>query len=288
MSKARTTKLSITDHSRNSAGLRYVYPVVSRRAGGLSIGINLNPNNACNWRCIYCQVADLVRGAAPEIDGARLQRELRGFLENVQSEDFYDEFGVEHQFRRISDIAISGNGEPTSVRDLKNIISLVGTVINEYDLGGKINFVLITNGSLVHHDNVQKGLMELAAHQGEIWYKLDRATDAGLKLVNNAGISASRGFENLVKAARLCPTRVQTCVFGVDGKTQSSSEQQAYLDLLNKAFLSGVHIRGVLLYGLARPSLQPEASRLNRVDAEYLVNFAQAIRELGLSVSIHE
>ncbi|PIU16966.1 MAG: radical SAM protein, partial [Gallionellales bacterium CG08_land_8_20_14_0_20_59_87] len=34
--------LSTTDHSRDSAGLRYVYPVVSRRAGGVSIGINLN------------------------------------------------------------------------------------------------------------------------------------------------------------------------------------------------------------------------------------------------------
>ena len=44
--------LDSTDHSRDSAGMTYVYPVVSRRAGGVSIGMNLNPNNACNWRCI--------------------------------------------------------------------------------------------------------------------------------------------------------------------------------------------------------------------------------------------
>ena len=48
--------LTTTDHDRGSAGLTYVYPVISRRSGGLSIGINLNPNNACNWRCIYCQL----------------------------------------------------------------------------------------------------------------------------------------------------------------------------------------------------------------------------------------
>ena len=53
--------LKVTDHDRNAAGLRYVYPVVSRRAGGVSVGINLNPNNACNWRCVYCQVPRLVR-----------------------------------------------------------------------------------------------------------------------------------------------------------------------------------------------------------------------------------
>jgi len=71
--------LSTTNHGRDDAALRYVYPVVSRRAGGVSVGINLNPNNACNWRCIYCQVPDLTRGAAPAIDLTILEAELRGF-----------------------------------------------------------------------------------------------------------------------------------------------------------------------------------------------------------------
>jgi hypothetical protein len=76
-------KLSTTDHSRDIAGLKYVYPVLSRRAGGLSIGINFNTNNACNWRCVYCQVPDLVRGAAPVMDFQLLEDELRFFLDNV-------------------------------------------------------------------------------------------------------------------------------------------------------------------------------------------------------------
>ncbi|MDP1679430.1 MAG: radical SAM protein, partial [Candidatus Nitrotoga sp.] len=71
------TGLDVTDHSRDSAGLRYVYPVVSRRAGGVSVGINLNTNNACNWRCIYCQVPELKRGAAPRVDLVLLEQELR-------------------------------------------------------------------------------------------------------------------------------------------------------------------------------------------------------------------
>ncbi len=59
-------KLSPGNHDRDVAGLTYVYPVVSRRAGGVSVGINLSPDNACNWQCVYCQVPDLVRGKAPE------------------------------------------------------------------------------------------------------------------------------------------------------------------------------------------------------------------------------
>lgn len=73
-------KLTTSDHSRDIAGLKYVYPVISRRAGGLSIGINFNTNNACNWRCVYCQVPDLVRGAAPEMDFGLLEQELRFFF----------------------------------------------------------------------------------------------------------------------------------------------------------------------------------------------------------------
>jgi wyosine [tRNA(Phe)-imidazoG37] synthetase (radical SAM superfamily) len=52
--------LTVDDHNRDISGMKYIYPVVSRRAGGVSIGINLNVNNACNWRCVYCQVPNLM------------------------------------------------------------------------------------------------------------------------------------------------------------------------------------------------------------------------------------
>ncbi|HAJ72565.1 MAG TPA: radical SAM protein, partial [Methylophilaceae bacterium] len=67
--------LTVTDHNREIQGFTYIYSVVSRRAGGVSIGINLNINNACNWRCIYCQVPNLSRGTPPEIDMHVLEAE---------------------------------------------------------------------------------------------------------------------------------------------------------------------------------------------------------------------
>ena len=80
--------LTIEDHRRDSAGLLYVYPVVSRRAGGVSVGINLNVNNACNWACVYCQVDNLSRGGPPPIDLGRLESELAGFLDDLLHGDF--------------------------------------------------------------------------------------------------------------------------------------------------------------------------------------------------------
>ena len=119
--------LNISDHSRDTAGMTYVYPVVSRRAGGVSIGINLNPNNACTWRCIYCQVPNLKRGAAPAIDLGRLEVELRSFLGEILHGNFMRDH-VASEARRINDIALSGNGEPTSPQEFERVIDLIGRV----------------------------------------------------------------------------------------------------------------------------------------------------------------
>jgi wyosine [tRNA(Phe)-imidazoG37] synthetase (radical SAM superfamily) len=105
-----SAELNVIDHSRDSAGLRYVYPVISRRAGGVSVGINLNTNNACNWRCVYCQVPDLALGSAPAVDIELLEQELRGFLHELLHGDFMQQ-RVPEGARRINDIALSGNGE---------------------------------------------------------------------------------------------------------------------------------------------------------------------------------
>lgn len=105
--------------------MKYIYPVVSRRSGGVSVGINLNPNNACNWRCIYCQVPELKRGTAPVIDLTRLDVELRTFLQEILHGDFMQN-QVPSELRRITDIALSGNGEPTSAKAFEQVIELIG------------------------------------------------------------------------------------------------------------------------------------------------------------------
>ena len=158
----QTLQLTSADHSRDSAGLTYVYPVVSRRAGGVSVGINLNTNNACNWRCIYCQVPDLQRGSAPPVDLALLEKELRGFLSELLHGNFMRE-SMPPEARRLNDIALSGNGEPTSAAEFEQVIELIGRIMAEFDLIGTIKLVLITNGSLMHRPNVRNGHQENGA-----------------------------------------------------------------------------------------------------------------------------
>jgi wyosine [tRNA(Phe)-imidazoG37] synthetase (radical SAM superfamily) len=282
---ALTAPLTPENHNRDTAGMTYVYPVVSRRAGGVSVGVNLNPNNACNWACVYCQVPDLVRGTAPEIDLVRLEAELRAMLSDILHGDFM-QTRVPADARRLNDIALSGNGEPTSARVFPQVIELIGRVMADFELVDKIKLVLITNGSLADRPRVQEGLKKMAVLNGEVWFKFDRATASGMRAINQTRISPEKQFERLAVAASLCPTWLQTFVLAVDGAPPSEAEQQAYLAAVSRIRAQKIPVQGVLLYGLARPSMQPQASRLSALPIEWLDAFAEKIRKAGLPVKV--
>lgn len=284
------SRLSVKNHDRDIAGYQYIYPVISRRSGGLSIGINFNTNNACNWRCVYCQVPDLSIGAAPELDFDLLVFELIEFLHDVLQGSFYDRFKIAPEMRVIKDIAISGNGEPTSVKGFAKAIVSIAEVVEHANIPDPYQYVLITNGSLIHKADVQEGLKLFHQYLGQVWYKLDSVTDLGREEVNHAGLSRQKQMDNLIGSATLCSTWVQSCVLGFSDNTGRSGlievkEQQAYLAFLVK-LMQQVSLQGVMLYSLARPSLQPEAKIINSASIEQLNDFAEQIRSLGLEVKV--
>lgn len=277
--------LSTQNHDRDSAGMTYVYPVLSRRAGGVSVGINLNPNNACNWRCIYCQVPNLTRGSPPPIDLVQLESELRDMLVDIVNGDYLQRAAPE-SMRSLNDIALSGNGEPTSAAEFAQVINLIGTVMRDFHLIGKIKLVLITNGSLVHKQHVQTGLQQMADLNGEIWFKFDRATRAGMRQVNDSETDPERHYQRLKEIAGLCPTWIQTCMFALDGMPPDAVEIETWLAMLTRAQHEHLPLRGVLLYGLARPSLQAEASRLAALPDTWLRALAARVEALGWPVQV--
>lgn len=278
--------MNVTDHSRDNVGLTYIYPVVSRRAGGVSIGINLNPNSACNWRCIYCQVPELKRGAAPTIDLIKLEKELYVFLQEILYGSFMQE-QITPSARRIIDIALSGNGEPTSAKEFEQVIDIIGKVKHDFDSLKELKVVLITNGSLIDRSNVKAGLRSLAELKGEIWFKLDSVTREGRQQINNTRMSSRQVHNNLKLSTSLCQTWIQTCVFKTDGDHPTQVETKAYLKFIEELLQEGALLKGVLLYGLARSSMQPEAPRLTKVTQGWIESFGRKIHSLGLPVKIN-
>jgi len=276
------SRLTHQNHDRDSVGLTYVYPVLSRRSNGLSIGINLNPNNACNWACLYCQVPNLIRGSAPIVDTELLEQELRSLLESERSGALARQFELTPEEAPIRDIAISGNGEPTSCPNFSDVTQVIGKIALEFNLIGHIKLVLITNGSLVDHPHVQQGLVHWGKLGGVAWFKLDRGTSKGIELVNQARMSMDRVRRNLKICSGLLPTWIQTCLITVDGAPPSAQDTQSYLSLLETLMKGEPTPVGVLLYGLARPSLQPEAARVGRISEAWAKTLMKKIQSLGL------
>ena len=126
-------KLSFANHSRSFANYTYVYPVVSRRSQGISLGINLNINNACNWRCVYCQVDDLIRGKPIDIDLVKLEQELDSMLDAIINGDLLTQLAPEG-LQRFNDISLSGNGEPTLSKQFVDVIQIIAKLRQKYQL----------------------------------------------------------------------------------------------------------------------------------------------------------
>ncbi len=278
-------KLTVYDHDRGAAGKTYVYPVVSRRAGGVSVGINLNPNNACNFRCVYCQVPGLTPGTAPRLDVPLLRDELASLLDDICSGDFMTR-QVPEGSRVLRDVALSGNGEPTSSLQLGEVIAVIEEGLRERQLLGVIPVVLITNGSLMLKRHVADAVSALSALNGEVWFKMDSVTEEGIARINGSAIAPDGQLERLERAASLCRTHIQTCLFAWDDQPPSAVERDAYLERIRELVRRETPIESVLLYGLARPSHQPEADRLSALPVGWLEAFADRIRAEGMSVRV--
>ena len=278
-------QLTTADHDRGRIGKTYVYPVLSRRARGLSVGINLNPNRACNWRCVYCQVPGLVAGNAPRIDLELLETELRDFLDPKVLGAWLAKHAPEGS-RELRDLALSGDGESTSAVEFPDVVELVGELMREFGHAGRVPLTLITNGSLVQQPLVQAGLAGIARLAGRVWFKVDSATDEGLRALNSSALGAGKQRRNLVTCARLTPTWIQTIALARQGLPPSDVECAAYLDLVRGLVAERIPLKGVLLYGYARPSQQPEAPELAALPREWMEGYADEIRAAGLPVEL--
>src|SRR5687768_8803096 len=158
---------------------RYVYVVLSPRARGLSIGINLNPTRHCNFDCIYCEVdrsfqtGDAAAKLDESLDLDVLARELGRTLALVHNGEFTIP-GVAPELLRLRHVTLSGDGEPTLC---PNFGEVTETIVH-LRAGARLprfKIVLITNASALDRQEVGYGI-RLLTRQDEIWAKLDGGT----------------------------------------------------------------------------------------------------------------
>lgn len=274
------TKLTVHDHSRNFANYTYVYPVVSRRSQGISLGINLNVNNACNWRCIYCQVEGLIRGKPTDIDLIKLEYELDQMLDKIVNSDFIRKYAPVG-LQRFNDICLSGNGESTLSNQFTEVVEIIDKLRKKYNLTNNVKSILITNGSEIDKPEVAKGLKLLALNNGEVWFKIDSITEHGISRVNQVNLSQESIKKRLILSSQISKTYIQTCLFKQDNKNPTKIEIDQYTH-----FIIDVkpYITGVLLYSTARNPALPEGYNISSVSEDFLVDIAETLKQHNINV----
>ena len=243
-----------TSHPRSFRENKFVYPVLSRRSRGISLGVNLNPDKVCNFDCIYCQVDRRSEAETKFVEMDRLLGEVDAMLQFVAGGAIYDDetfAAVPEPMRRLNDIAFSGDGEPTTYRNFDEIVGRVAELKRAHGLDG-VKLVLITNASMFHRPAVQRGLEILDANNGEIWAKLDAGTEPYYHLVERTRIPFRQVLDNITAAAQRRPIVIQSLLMRIHGDPPSHAEIEAFCDRLNEVAAAGGGIRLVQVYTVAR------------------------------------
>jgi len=290
-----TSRSLHSSHDRSFADNRFVYPVLSRRSQGMSIGVNLNPDKICNFDCIYCQVNRTTASETRFVEIEHLLDELQNMLELVLSGEIYTTecfSTVPKHLRRLNDIAFSGDGEPTTYKNfddiigqcaqLKHKISQQYTDSNTQLPPDPIKMVLITNASMFHREHVERGLKILDQNQGEIWAKLEAGTDDYYQLIERTAIPFQQILDNLLNTARIRPIVIQSLFMQVNNTPPSDQEIQAYCQRLNDITHQGGSLATVQIYTVAR---QPAESYVTPLADEYVDAIVkQVTTQTGLNV----
>lgn len=270
---------AVQDHARQFAEYAFVYPVISRRSQGLSLGVNLNPDKVCNFDCIYCEVDRKVRGRADRVDLARMREELRSLIRlaregGLSKEPKFREL-PEAMIRTVKDIAFSGDGEPTMVSNFSECVRVVAELKREEGLD-EAKIVLITDAAGLDKADVKAGLALMDANQGEVWGKLDAGTEGYYRLVNRSAVRFDRILSNLLETSRARPIVIQSLFLKVHGERMPAGELASYCDRLRTMVASGGRILEVHAYTVARPTPEAFATGLTAAELHQLAGEIRA------------
>jgi len=273
-------RLDYRDHRRELDRNRYVYAVVSRRARGLSIGVNLNPDKRCNFDCPYCQVDRTTPGGPSRVDVPDLAAELEDLLHRAGGDLWaHPPFDtVAPDLRRVADVAFAGDGEPTTPSEFPAAARAAREARDRLAPGVPLR--LLTNATLFHRDRVRAALAEFDG----LWCKLDAGTEAYFQVVDGTRLAFRRILDNLLLVARERPIVLQSLFLTLNGRGPGDAEIAAWVERMREIVDQGGRIEHVQVYTVARTPSDPRAGALpgGRLEA-----IAAAARARGLDAAVY-
>jgi wyosine [tRNA(Phe)-imidazoG37] synthetase (radical SAM superfamily) len=263
---------------------RFVYVVVSPRARGLSVGVNMNPDKKCVFNCLYCEVDRVTNPGGPRLDVEVMACELKNTLEYVRAGRLREL----HAYRKVPDevlqlrhVALSGDGEPTLAPWFAEALQ---AVLHVRALGGfPFKLVLITNAVGLDLPAVEHGISRLTKDD-EIWAKLDGGSQAYLNKVNGVEVPLPKILANILAVGRRRPIVIQSLFPAINGQEPPLQEIEEFALRLKELKEGGAQISLVQIYSATRPKLRSECGHL---PLKVLSNIAQTVRQVaGLKAEV--
>jgi wyosine [tRNA(Phe)-imidazoG37] synthetase (radical SAM superfamily) len=274
-------RLDYEDHRRDLDENRHVYAVVSRRARGLSIGVNLNRDKLCNFDCPYCQVDRTTPGGPSRVDVEVLSAELEDLLRPAVAGALWERppfDTVAAELRRVADIAFAGDGEPTTPPEFPRAARAARAARDRLAPGVPLR--LLTNATLFHKERVRAALAEF----DELWCKLDAGTEAYFHVVDGTRLPFRLILDNLLLVARERPIVVQSLFLTLDGERPGEPEISAYVERLKELRAAGGRVGQVQVYTVARAPSDP---RVGALGSDRLEAIASRVREAGFTAFVY-
>jgi wyosine [tRNA(Phe)-imidazoG37] synthetase (radical SAM superfamily) len=276
-----------TQHSRSWQRNRYVYPVISRRSKGLSIGVNLNPDKVCNFDCVYCCVDRTTPATVRKVDLAIVREELDHLIGLAASGEIFAQppfDATPAHLRRLNDVAFSGDGEPTSYPRFPEACRMAAELLQKHGRSD-VKIVVITNATLFQQKQAREGLAYLDQHNGEIWAKLDAGTEAYYRQIERTSIPLQRVLDNILAAGRVRPIVIQSLFLRLDGQGPPAGEIEAYVGRLRELVAGGCQIKLVQVYTVARSTAVASCTPLSAAELDAISE--QVRRGTGLAVETY-
>jgi wyosine [tRNA(Phe)-imidazoG37] synthetase (radical SAM superfamily) len=267
-------------------GRRHVYTVLSPRAGGLMIGINLNPSRDCNFACAYCDVERDIKPQSASIDLVTLKREFKETLMDLLSGRMRAHAAyraVPEHLLQLKLVAFSGDGEPTLCPQFAEAVEAVA---HERAVGGWPFFklALFTNTAGLDRPAVRAGL-KMFTSTDEVWVKLDAGTAGYMQRVNGPEASLEMVLGRILALARTRPVVIQSLFAELDGSPPQPAEIEAYVQRLSELKDAGARIAEVQVYSASRTPANPHCRHL---PLRNLSEIAQSVRAAtGLKVRVY-
>ena len=205
-------------------------PVPSRRLGR-SLGVDLLPFKTCSYDCIYCELGKTTNQTCTPGEWVSVSEVLEEIREKLDSNPDY--------------ITIAGSGEPA-------LYSRLGELIDGIKAMTSTPVAVLTNGSLLWHEEVRKRLLKADV----VMPSFVAATEKIFRTIHRP--EASLDFKTILEGLALFrkdyPGQYWLEVFLLDGINTTDHELH-----LMKACIDKINPDRILINSLDRPAAYEEA-----------------------------